>query len=594
MGSSWWKKLWWFGVAALVVGAVLIGRGRVVYADELEEIEKQIAELSRARQMSIEATKPLEAELSRLEEQIKTIETRLEQARIKLGELEESIKERERRFEEQYAILAERVAAYYRRMREPAGVYFLLTGKSVAEVVRDLVYKQAAADEDKRIIAQIAEELVQLEADKKKVEEDRVRLASLQKKLDKEAEFFRGEIAGAKAYQEELAGKIAELTRRQQELLAEKTGLFSTSVGEVPLADDPAARPDYDPGFRPAFAAFSFGAPHFKGLSQYGALGRAKSGQSWEEILRAYYGDVRIETVDTNLTIHTDQGDKSFEDDYLKGIAEMPSRWGEEGGFEALKAQAVAARSYALAYVGWRMGNRVANGRICTNEHCQVYRASRVNDPAADAWHRAVEETRGKILVSNQSGEVVNAWYASTSGGYQESYSSLRHTTPAFWDTRCGSQSCWTAEAYEKIAGSPWFYKGWYKSRSGKSCGRSHPWLTEEEMADILNALIVYTHDGSSGPHLSQVDAASCWGEIPETWSKEKVRQEAAKYGGPVSRINDVSVVYSNAGVTAKVRFETDKGVKEFEGGTFYKVFNLRAPGVIHLKSGLFNIEVKR
>jgi len=30
------------------------------------------------------------------------------------------------------------------------------------------------------------------------------------------------------------------------------------------MADDPASRPDYNPGFSPAFAAFSFGAPILK------------------------------------------------------------------------------------------------------------------------------------------------------------------------------------------------------------------------------------------------------------------------------------------------------------------------------------------
>ena len=72
----------------------------------------------------------------------------------------------------------------------------------------------------------------------------------------------------------------------------------------MPLADDPASRPDFNPGFSPAFAAFSFGAPHRKGMSQYGAWGRAKSGQSAEDILRAYYGGVEIKKdYSTNITI---------------------------------------------------------------------------------------------------------------------------------------------------------------------------------------------------------------------------------------------------------------------------------------------------
>jgi len=304
-----------------------------------------------------------------------------------------------------------------------------------------------------------------------------------EKDLDKQKVFFEGEIAGAKAYQADLAGKIAILSTRQQEVLSEKAGTFQTTVGDVPLSDDPASRPDYNPGFSPAFAAFSFGAPHYKGMSQYGAYGRAKSGQSSEDILRAYYGNVRIETVDTGFSINTSTGVLPFEDNYMRGIAEMPSKWADDGGMAALEAQAIAARSYALSYVGWRMGSRSALGSICVTEQCQVYRSGKVGD---GVWGGVVGNTRGKILVSNSTGEIISAWYASTSGGYQESYTTLGHSTLSFWDTKNGRDG-WTSEAYEKIAGSPWFYKGWYRSRSGDACGKNHPWLTGEEMADILN-----------------------------------------------------------------------------------------------------------
>ena len=81
----------------------------------------------------------------------------------------------------------------------------------------------------------------------------------------------------------------------------------------------------------------------------------------------------------------------------------------------------------------------------------------------------------------------VVTYYSSTTGGY---------STTSGWDTKCGNQGCWTGDAYEKIAGSPWFYKGWYKTRSGVSCGRSHPWLSSQEFADIVNAAIALRDSG--------------------------------------------------------------------------------------------------
>src|SRR3989344_5138812 len=277
---------------------------------------------------------------------------------------------------EQYQLLSVRVRSYYKRSRFLSPLTVFLSSGTASNLTRELMFRQAVADQDKQVIVGITKDLLGLEDDTKKLEVDRKRLASLQTQVDREAEFFRKEVKGAKDYQAQLSGQIADLTARQQAILTEKAGTFQTTVGDVPLADDAASRPDYNPGFSPAYAAFSFGAPHFKGMSQYGALGRAKSGQSAETILKAYYGDVRVESPGgMPETINTDQGGKSFEDDYLRGIAEMPSSWGGEGGMEALKAQAIAARSYALAYSGWRMGNKTASGTICTSENCQVYRA---------------------------------------------------------------------------------------------------------------------------------------------------------------------------------------------------------------------------
>ena len=72
-----------------------------------------------------------------------------------------------------------------------------------------------------------------------------------------------------------------------------------------------------------------------------------------------------------------------------------------------------------------------------------------------------------------------------------------------------------------------------------------------------------------------------------------EVKEESKKYGGGVSSISSVDVGYSGGGYTDSVKVVTNKGTFEFDGDTFKYVFNLRAPGAIHLKSGLFNVEKK-
>lgn len=147
-------------------------------------------------------------------------------------------------------------------------------------------------------------------------------------------------------------------------------------------------------------------------MSQYGALGRANSGANYKDILRAYYGREPVKK-DTGGTINVvGLGSVDFEGYYLLGIAEMPSSWHPE----ALKAQAVAARTYAYRY-------KIEGKAICTTEACQVFRKSKADNPPVE-WRRAVEETRGEVL------EDVVAFYSSTSGGY---------LTTMGWDTTDGS-----------------------------------------------------------------------------------------------------------------------------------------------------------
>lgn len=551
---KWIISGWW----VLIVGMLVAGLVRAQDCN-LSCLEDQIRQLQRDRELSMAATAPLEVELKKLDQKLRSIEAQIGTAERKTQQLAESIDARELELAVQYKIFAARVESLYKQQVE---------GWSWGGNLTEWVIQQAVINRDKQLIRGIAGDLSQLEADKKKLEADRASLAGLRVAVDKEAAFFRKEVKGAKDYQAQLSSKIAALTARQQEILGEKSGTFQTTVGDVPLADDPNARPDYNPGFSPAYAAFSFGAPHFKGMSQYGAYGRAKSGQKYDEILRAYYGggiEMRDHDVNAQIVV-TGYGSYSLEE-YARRIYEMPNLWGDEGGMEALKAQAVAARSYALA----------RGGSICATEACQVFKPS----PKGGNWDRAVEETKGKVIYAN--GSPLSAWYASTSGGYQESYTTNGYSTPGFWDTTSPRER-WADGAWEVKGGSPWFYKGWYKSRSGDSCGRSHPWLTSEEMADILNAWAVLFQGGGDSSRVTP--QGSCWGGNPYSVS------ELREVGGFTS-VASVSVTYSDSGVTASVTMETNKGSVAIKGVDFKKAFNLRAPGRIALKSGLYNIERK-
>jgi peptidoglycan hydrolase-like amidase len=538
-----------------------------------EDINQQLSDLKKSLDTN-------QGESSKLEAKLKSIQSQINVAVNKLKFTEQEIKDRSEKVSTQYIVLSVKIREMYMRLRSQPLWISLLSKSSMGEVRRELVYRQDSNDKDKQIIVNLVQEIGSLEVGKKALEIKKIQLAKLQVEFDKQNIVFQTEI-------KKLSSKIAQLSAQQQSLLAEKTGTFSTTVGDVPLADDPASRPDYNPGFSPAFAAFSFGAPHFKGMSQYGAYGRAKSGQNAEEILHAYYGGVDIKKdYDAGKQISVEGYGRMDIEAYVKRIYEVPGSWGDSGGMEALKAQAVAARSYALAWTREGTG-----GAICTTERCQVYK----NSDKGGKWEEAVNATRGWVMMKD--GKIINAWYASTSGGYQESYNALEYlkngssyNTPGFWDTPSG-RGGWTSQAYEKTAGSPWFYKAWYKNRSGNNCGRSHPWLTSDEMADILNAVVVYK--GGDASHVWPLDYQSCFGGSKDIWSREQMKNEADNKGGSFSSVSGVSVTYGENGVTANVHFDTNRGGFDVSGKDFYTVFNLRVSGRIALLSGLFNIEKK-
>jgi stage II sporulation protein D len=103
-------------------------------------------------------------------------------------------------------------------------------------------------------------------------------------------------------------------------------------------------------------------------------------------------------------------------EDYLKGVVpnEMPASWHKE----ALKAQAVAARTYALDKIGSVIDDTISY---------QSYGGFYWNTSTYNNSNQAVEETTGLVL--KYSGGLISAVYSSSNGGYTESNSNYWGTT---------------------------------------------------------------------------------------------------------------------------------------------------------------------
>lgn len=533
------------------------------YDCQIKEIQKEIDARLPAQEKNKQDLANLQKQLADINKKITNIQNQLKKAAA-------DIKSREENLAYAKTIFEQKAKSQYVTLRFYDPLLPFLTSSNATDAFREIALRQRAAEEDRKIMEGYAQDLAKLKDDKATLEKNQASLSSLQKQVAEKEKFLAGEVSKVDTY-------LSTLSAKQQELQALKEGGFSTSVGDIPATQEPCSgKPgsgNYcDPGFRPAFAAFSYGAPHRKGMSQYGAYGRAKAGQTAEQILSAYYGGIQLrKDYSTDINIRVTGYSTVNIETYVKRIYEMPIGWTANDS-AALKAQAVAARSYALAHT-----NNGA-GSICATESCQVYKSNN----KGGAWDAAVDATRGWVLVSGSA--PFSAWYASTAGGYTFSYTSAGHTTPNLWDNTANNKDNWQNNSYEILGGSPWFYKGWYKSRGGSTCGRDKPWLTSEEMADVLNAWKVLYEGGGDVSRISPIDT-NCWGGNP--YSKDELRG----IGGFTSVSGVSQVIYGNDGSTVSVRFSTNKGDKTIAGAEFKKAFNLRAPGYIGIKSTLFNIE---
>ncbi|MDO8573168.1 MAG: SpoIID/LytB domain-containing protein, partial [Candidatus Daviesbacteria bacterium] len=380
----------------------------------LDEIGQCLPQLTAELDRMKAATKPLEGQMESLQRQLAQIQASLDNLSANIRLKQKDLDAMEDKLALQQALLETRVKAYYIRsyLTDPLLVIFSSLG--AGDLFRELSYRQTVTREDRQVITSVTSEVIDLLTQKDKLEKDKIKLAGLQAEVDKNAKFIGGEVKKAKAYQTDLGKQIAQLSAKQQELLAAKLGSLNLPKSAYAMRGGCTDDRNIDPGFSPRFAMFTYGVPNRVGLSQFGAWGRAKAGQDEDTILHAYYNFDGYQNADTNINIRVNDSNgfnsgniiwSGGLEDYVKRIYEVPDSW-TDNNLAALKAQVIAARSYVLAAT-----NNGASS-ICANEYCQAFQTN----PKGGNWEQAVNAAPGKIMI--QGGRPVKAWFSSTHGGY--------------------------------------------------------------------------------------------------------------------------------------------------------------------------------
>jgi len=338
------------------------------------------------------------------------------------------------------------------------------------------------------------------------------------------------------------------------------------------------------------FAVYTYGrSTHHFGLSQWGARARDEDGKTYRDIINFYYksdiikpetcygGKIKMNEVKIDVT----GGPPNLEiEKYVEGIhGEMPSYFGPE----ALRAQAIAARSYVL------YKTECGNKSICSSESCQVYRAS--NCPTE--WCDAVRETAGMVIKENMG---ANFQYSAYSGGY---------VYPGGFDYVDKENPQWPEDANEKkvmdaYGAGPSFYATWVNTRTyGPSikedpCGVHSTYLSQEQWADFANAHDIYeqTPDDKKSAFLQKILYKNCG----YPYSKDALWRDSPNKHNRVTSIilhRDLKSNYTPAriAINSKIVMKTDIGEVKMTVEAFRAIYNVRAPGSLSISSNIVAFE---
>ena len=203
--------------------------------EEIAEVSKQIADLEAA-------IAPLKKESTSLQSKITSAKAQIARTELQIKDLSLRLINKEADLEVQKLLLFERVRRLYKNSKKFTPFLLVFSSTENTSLLRQYNWYQSVISQDRSTIIKFTSDINLLNKQKTQLESDKIKLASLKKTLETRFGTLATEIKKAEDYKK-------ELTARQQQLIAEKTAMFNTSVGDVSTSDDPASRADFNPGF---------------------------------------------------------------------------------------------------------------------------------------------------------------------------------------------------------------------------------------------------------------------------------------------------------------------------------------------------------
>ena len=268
-------------------------------------------------------------------------------------------------------------------------------------------------------------------------------------------------------------------------------------------------------------------------------------------------------------------------EEYLYGLGEVPTSW----PVDALRAQAIAARSYAAATIRRQGGLRSGCGcHLTDGAGDQVYIAyTREGASGGSRWVAAVRRTEAKAAV--YGGEVIQAFYAASDGGHSENVEDVWHGGNDAYAIPWLRGVC---DPGESTSGNP--YTNWkvsfsadaLTSRLGLGIGRVRRFgrIDRGRSGRIVDAVVI----GADGRRT--VDGSDLRSRLGLRDTRVWINSNRNVLGGPVRERYDA--LGCRPGLPTSKQLRLDDGSQQLfrKGGIFR---NDRAELTIWLKGAVFN-----
>jgi stage II sporulation protein D len=302
-----------------------------------------------------------------------------------------------------------------------------------------------------------------------------------------------------------------------------------------------------------------------------------------------YNGVLEFNCLDNGMTVINEVNLEN----YLKKV--VPSEMPLTGGLEALKCQAIAARTYAISDM---INNRFADQGFYVDDstRSQVYN----NYPMQTLSTQAVENTKGMIMTFE--GKPIDAKYYSTSSGTGEDYKNIWFKADGSSESRPYLLVNNYLQPKKDLPKSEAAWLNFYKDNTLKALDSDYPyfrWKVEYSqlgITNMLNKTLKNLYEGSSSKNFVAIyQNLKAVNKLPQLEDLQDIKVLNRGAGGIAI---EVSFIFSNATVNVKGDSYIRSAIKCNQDYTNEPTTVIRLKGtpltnVASLPSSFFSVEKK-